>query len=214
MKTGYKSIMLATTFITILHAQAHHTQTPIEKIKFENSILKLVDGIPFCMDGDSIKKMVIVTAIFKHMLYGTDPKTKKYAPRYDMNNKRMSISEFTMLEAAEPATDLSLKLEEALLDFYKEIQPFLHDAKIALEYNLPLIEEWMEKTQRHDTELYDIHDCQEGKELEHLKSRITSFEKLSTLLEDLISYFESLIHSCPKGVAQFKEIMRQRHIKS
>lgn len=192
----------------------HHTKTPLEKIKFENAILKLIDGMPFCMDGDNIKKVVILTAVFKHMLYGIDPKTKKNNPRYHFRNSELSVAELTSIEANNPSAEdrieLAATLDEAINDLYKQVTPFLIDAHNSLEYNLVLVEEWMEKTGRMDTNLYDIHHVQED-ELAYLQQRMKSFESLSILLEDLISYFESLIHSCPKGVAQFKEIMKKRH---
>ena len=78
---------------------------------------------------------------------------------------------------------------------------------------LDLIKESCKLRGCHHSFLLTWGSCPEGKELESIKTHLKTFHDFSQFNVDLINFLSDLIYSCPKGYAQFKEMIQNGHGK-
>jgi hypothetical protein len=92
-------------------------------------------------------------------------------------------------------------------DFEKKVIDFIKDAETFKAAMLTLIQESCQKRNRPHSLLLGWADSERGREMEHFHKTIVSFNDFYWFTNDLINFLSDMIHSCPKGMAQFKELM-------
>jgi len=205
------AFILITTF-SLGNAHVHHN-TVLHRIKFTNPVMKILDGVRFAFDGYNIGDMIFVIKKVKELAYGKlDRLTGTRTGTYTYDNDTYSIRALAEIEAEIGTTDTQLRklFDQAMKDFISITEPYIEKARGTEEYTQVLVNEWMEKTGRDDSQLSNWNNAKAGEEVTEFKKSITNFKELYAFLEDLIGYLESLVHSCPKGCKQFKELVAKR----
>ena len=101
-------------------------------------------------------------------------------------------------------------LPSVINDFLDLTKPFLADARGAKGQMIVLIGEWAQKAHRKDSHLLEWANVKEGKESNAISTKLTTFFLFDQFVEDLIYFLETLLRSCPKACAQFKEMMEKQ----
>jgi len=180
-------------------------------ITLENELLKRLDGIPFMIDGLNIKEsMVIIRDILDKQVGKLDKKTGKRIGRYVYNGVGYGIHQLVKFERDNPGNIQFVELlKKAKKDIIEQLQPFVDQVGATQWIVLPIMEEWVEKRKRMHTFLLKWADCHGGDEIKVFDKNIHSLQELDSFCTDLRIFLGDLIHNCPKGYAQFKELLQQ-----
>ena len=98
-------------------------------------------------------------------------------------------------------------IKEELIELVK---PFLADARGAKAQMVVLITQWSVKARRQDSQLLNWAATREGDETGAIYSKILTVKAFDHFCGDLIYFLETLLRSCPKACAHFKQIMEQK----
>jgi len=99
-------------------------------------------------------------------------------------------------------------------DFEKKASKFIEDATLFKKAMVELIQESCNKRGREDSLLLGWAKSEKGHEMEHFSDHVLSFKDFYLFSSDLIGFLSDLMHSCPKAMKQFKELMDQTHEKN
>ncbi len=185
-----------------------HKEPPIK-------VPSLVDGTPFGINGNEIRKLIFIIREVEKMLHGTpDPATKERRGDYFFASEHHSVASLTNLELNTTdhkiSKDLNVLLLDVIEDFIKIAQPFMDQARGAKPVTLQFMEEWAEKHNKKDSTLLNWAKEKEGQEFDILRQDTTSFIKLEQFCIDLVSFLSDLIQSCPRGWQQFLELQKKK----
>ena len=206
-KQFHKTFLLLNTLYCIFNSAPLFCNDPaVQKITFQHQFVKQGDGMALVFDGKNIGNMITAVRKIKSTLYGViDKTTKERVGKYTFNGMKHSLSSLAELEYT-TQQDFSDLLAEIINDFYKELEPLIKYVQGTQKYTVPLIEEWILRANRHDSDIMIWDTMQPGQELHLLQQTLRSLTQFQTFCQDLLGYIESLIHSCPKGCKQFREL--------
>lgn len=99
-------------------------------------------------------------------------------------------------------------------EFIDLVKPFLADARGAKGQMVILITEWSIKANRQDSQLLNWSATKEGEETTEIYSKLLTIKSFDQFCADLLYFLETLLRSCPKACAHFKQIMEQKQSAS
>ena len=138
---------------------------------------------------------------------------EKGVGQFTFQGKLYSVKELRALSddrTPEKRAQLNSALNEAKQAFITKILPFTEHGRGVQSLIVSLIEESCLKRNRHNCFLTTWGVCPEGKEAELVTKSITSLQGMDDFLNDLINFLKDLVYSCPKGRAQFLEMVKQK----
>jgi hypothetical protein len=111
-------------------------------------------------------------------------------------------------------TALQIMLNFMKHDFEKKSSKFIEDATLFKKAMVELIQESCNKRGREDSLLLGWAKSEKGHEMEHFNDHVLNFKDFYVFSSDLIGFLSDLMHSCPKAMKQFKELMDQTQEKA
>lgn len=182
----------------------------------DSTLIKIVDGNDMGINGQRINMMIKVRKSVKEMQYGVPAPEGGFVGNYEYNNKKYSAHELMLLEAEAMAIgdlqaihDLKPCLQTVKKQFMAAVKPFMASAHGAKGQMLLLIEESCKKRKRSDSILLRWGAAKESEEAKQFDRDIVDFKTFDTFCTDLIHFIEDVIRSCPKALAQFKQLVAQ-----
>lgn len=209
----FKLLIVLTLVLSSLHAD----HTPIT---LQAEILELIDGFSLGVNGITVGMIMRLRLDLNKRRFGRTSSSAPVVGNFEFEGKKYTISELSALEKklaqSNSTTDQQrLKTLRAILtliidDFVELTKPFLADARGAKGQMIMLITEWAQKAQRNDSHLLEWAHVEEGKESHAIYQKINTIALFEQFVDDLLYFLETLLRSCPKACAQFKEMMEQK----
>lgn len=144
------------------------------------------------------------------MLYGVkDSETGQRVGLYIFNNEPYSGNQLARLEASmtpEERITLQPLLQKVKEDVVTIMHDFIDDARGARDLIDQITKDWAHVRNRPNSLLLTWGKQKDGHEVEYFFSEIDSFEKIVIFANDLLSFLDDLIASCPVGMKQYQEL--------
>lgn len=195
-----------------------------QPIVLESILIKMMDGASFGVSGYEIKLMLHILLKLQHMLDGESDGKGNIVGLYNFEGGKYTIKELAHLEIEhekwghddantsdtqryfQKKQAFAQCLEEVKKDFDQKVAAFLANARGSKQQLLILIKESCEKHGNPNSHLLKWGDAQDGHETDAMYSDIHTFREFEIFCQDLANFNKDLIHSCPKAVAQYKEL--------
>ena len=210
-------LLLSMAIIGILSADESLFRAGENDIILSSTIIKLVDGLSIGINGQRIAMMLKVRKEVIRILFGIANESGQLVGLYQYNGNYYTARELTLLEAecrenGDKATLEALRpvLQHTKQEFMAKIKPFMASARGAKRQMLLLIEESCKKRKRFDSILLRWGAAKEEDEAKQFDKDIVDFKIFDTFCTDLVHFIEDVIRSCPKAVAQFKQLVEQQ----
>lgn len=185
----------------------------------EAEILELVDDLPLGVNPDTVGMIMKLRLDINKRRYGAKS-ANGLTGMYTFEGKKWTLHMLIDLEEklmrSNSADDqkrlaaLKELLQSVKEEFMELVKPFLADARGAKAQMIILITEWSVKAHRQDSHLLHWSHTKEGDETSAVYSKLTTFKTFDQFCCDLIYFMETLLRSCPKACAHFKQIMEQK----
>lgn len=185
----------------------------------EAEILELVDDFPLGVNPDTVGMIMKLRLDINKRRFGAKS-ANGLTGFYTFEGKKWTLQSLIELEEKLMRSNSSedqkrLAAVKQLLQSVKEefielVKPFLADARGAKAQMVVLITEWSVKAHRQDSHLLHWSHTKEGDETSAVYSKLTTFKTFDQFCCDLIYFMETLLRSCPKACAHFKQIMEQK----
>ncbi len=189
----------------------------------EAEILELVDDFPLGVNPDTVGMIMKLRLDINKRRFGAKS-ANGLTGFYTFEGKKWTLQSLIELEEKLMRSNSSddqkrLGAVKQLLQSVKEefielVKPFLADARGAKAQMVILITEWSVKAHRQDSHLLHWSHTKEGDETSAVYSKLTTFKTFDQFCCDLIYFMETLLRSCPKACAHFKQIMEQKQSAS
>ncbi len=211
-----------------LWASAIHCKP--QPIVLESVLIKLMDGASFGVSGYEVKMMLHILLKLQHMLSGEPDSQGAIRGLYGHDGKKQSIKQLAVLEIehethwnefnknnarvtsdheelyVQKKKEFEACLEVIKKDFDHKVSPFLANARGSKQQLLILIKESCEKHGNPHSHLLKWGESQDGHETDAMYTDIHTMRDFEQFCQDLSNFMKDLIHSCPKAVAQYKEL--------
>ncbi len=194
--------------ILVLASSAHG-------VILESTVIRSLDGIWPAFDGGTILNMVHLKNTYSKMNLGQlDPKTKERTGLYTFKGKKHSIVSLAEIENTYKDAASQKELQQLLTtiknDFIKLNERFIKQVQTFKDMVVTLMRESCAKHNMLNSFMLTWAETQAGKETDSFNKNMTSFTKLNVFLNDLCNFLQDLYDSCPKGRAQFRDILRKQ----
>lgn len=187
-------------------------------------ILEIIDGFALGVNGITVGMIMRLRLDLNKRRVGKTSASQPVIGSYEFEGKKHTISELVAIEKKLTTSNSSadqqrLKMFKSILtkvidDFVELTKPFLADARGAKGQMIVLITEWAQKAHRADSHLLHWANVEEGKESSAMYQNINTITAFEQFVDDLLYFLETLLRSCPKACAQFKEMMEQKQKES
>lgn len=187
-------------------------------------ILEIIDGFALGVNGTTVGMIMRLRLDLNKRRVGKTSASATAVGYFDFEGKKHTIAELVALEkklvqsTSSGDQDRLKKLRSTLTkiidDFVELTKPFLADARGAKGQMIVLITEWAQKAHRGDSHLLEWANVEEGKESSAIYQKINTITLFEQFVDDLLYFLETLLRSCPKACAQFKEMMEQKQKES
>lgn len=199
---------------------------PTEKyVKLENIVIKYLDGVTNCLDGDAIEEILIVRKQIEEEKLGIlDPRTKTRTGKCMYEGKHCSYislikvedvikNQLNVQEDGKLKKELQIRSEElnkclkqAKDHFINSTLGFMKRIEGTKAFVVKLIEESCKKRNINpkDTILLEWANTN-GNEQMVLNEKIKNFKDLDKFLNQVFNFLGDLLKSCPKGFQQYKK---------
>lgn len=188
-------------------------------LTLEAEILEIVDDFPLGVNPDTVGMIMKLRRDLNKRRFGTKT-TSGMDGFYVFEGKKWSLQMLIELEMQLTRSNSTADQRRlaTLKEFFKTIKdefielvrPFLADARGAKGQMVILITEWTVKASRQDSQLLNWAHTKEGEETEAIYSKILTIKAFDQFCADLLYFLETLLRSCPKACAHFKQIMEQK----
>jgi hypothetical protein len=189
-------------------------------LTLQAEILGIIDGFALGVNGTTVGMIMRLRLDLNKRRVGKTSASQPVVGTYEFEGKKHTISELVAIEQRLAASNSSpdqqrLKalrsaLTKIIDDFVELTKPFLADARGAKGQMIVLITEWAQKAHRADSHLLQWANVEEGKESSAIYQNINTITAFEQFVDDLLYFLETLLRSCPKACAQFKEMMEQK----
>jgi hypothetical protein len=178
--------------MSIVHA--HDVVVSKAPVALKNLALHVADGKEFGFDGNRVYRVIVLG--------------KKLAEFY----RKILIFSHDLVQQGHDVHSTSIESVNKALELLKEefhelTVPFMADMDGFRPLVLDLIKESCSHRGRFNSFLLTWGSCPEGKELDSIKSHLKTTDEFQVFVVDLVHFLADLIHSCPKGYAQFVEMV-------
>jgi hypothetical protein len=188
-------------------------------LTLEADILEFIDDFPLGVNPDTVGMIMKLRRDLNKRRIGT--KTANGIDAfYSFEGKKWTLQMLLELEIqllqSNSAVDqrrlasLYELLQKIKEDYVELVKPFLADARGAKSQMITLITEWSVKANRQDTHLLHWANTKEGEETNAIYSKLATYRLFDQFVADLLYFLETLLRSCPKACAHFKQIMEQK----
>ena len=162
-----------------------------------NGILKLIDGVPFAMDGYMIWNMTHIRYGIKRIQFGViNKETQKLDGLYLFNNEQHTLHSLAKLRVK--------------ADVLKILLPFKDKIRGAKKFLYKLVQEFCQKRGRGRSFLLQWASVEPGTEFAAFDKTMQNFKNLDDFCSDLTQFLKDVIDSCPKGWQQFLELSKPK----
>jgi hypothetical protein len=212
----------------LIVAASVHAITPIA---LNPTIIAIMDGRSFGVDGKKIGAMYNMIRRMQEILYGKKDKNGNRIGLYTFQGQSKSIAKLMEIEESihqelnsktldnkrsqilvNQLKEIHEQLLKVLDDFKKIVDPFMADARSAKEPLIILIEEECSKRNKPQSMLKEWAHL-DSDELEGFDSKFVSCAIFKNFSEDLITFLIDLIYNCKKGREQFDKMMKEYNQK-
>jgi hypothetical protein len=169
-----------------------------------------LDGTRHGINGHEIKRLVYFGRLTEGFLNRTpDPATKMRNEKYVFQNEQHTILSLVEYERSHPNLSPAIRqelrelLETAKEEFIKLSGPFIEQARGVKMITLEFMKQWADRHNKEQSLLLDWGKQKEGAEFEVLRREVTTFQRLYEFCQDLLSFIQDLIKSCPRAWEQF-----------
>lgn len=183
-------------------------------IILESSLVKLVDGLSFGIDGRKIAMMFKVRKEVRKIQHGVTNGQGAINGTYDFGGQKYGVHELAHIEKeaknsndTQSISQLMQVLHIAKKDFLNKVKPYMATARGAKKPMFMLIQESCKKRNRPDSILLRWGAAREEEEERQFEHDIVSFAIFDTFCTDLMNFMEDVIRSCPKALEQFKHMI-------
>ncbi|GMU19052.1 MAG: hypothetical protein AMXMBFR12_02440 [Candidatus Babeliales bacterium] len=193
-------------------------------ITLQAEILEIIDGFALGVNGTTVGMIMRLRLDLNKRRVGKTSNSSPTLGFFEFEDKKYTISELVVLEKklmeSNSSEDqqrlkaLHMTLTKIIDDFVELTKPFLADAHGAKGQMVVLISEWAQKAHRIDSHLLEWANVEEGKESTAIYQKIKTIALFEQFVDDLLYFLETLLRSCPKACAQFKEMMEQKQKES
>ncbi len=184
-------------------------------------ILEMIDGFTLGVNGNTVGMVIRLRLDLNKRRIGRTNSAHAITGLFEFEGKKQTINELMALEAklmrSNSASDQqrlralhAIALSKIIDDFVELTKPFLADARGAKGQMIVLIGEWAQKAHRTDSHLLEWANVKEGDESATIYQKLTTITLFDQFVDDLLYFLETLLRSCPKACAQFKEMMEQK----
>lgn len=188
-------------------------------LTLEAEILELVDDFPLGVNHETVGMIMKLRRDLNKRRFGTKT-ANGVTGFYTFEGKSHTLTSLIELEnllmRSNSASDQK-RLEELKKhfqtikeEFIELVKPFLADARGAKEQMLVLITEWSVKAKRQESQLLNWSSTKEGEETTAVYGKLTTVKAFDQFCADLLYFLETLLRSCPKACAHFKQVMEQK----
>ncbi len=211
-----KKLLVSLIAVTVAYNCSANEFPPLT---LEAEILEIVDDFPLGVNPDTVGMIMKLRRDLNKRRFGTKS-ANGMEGFYTFEGKKWSLQMLIELEKelsqSNSASDqkrlatlneLFQKIKEEFIDLVK---PFLADARGAKGQMVILITEWSVKANRQDSQLLNWSHTKEGDETNAVYNKILSIKAFDQFCADLLYFLETLLRSCPKACAHFKQIMEQK----
>lgn len=213
----FKSLIL----LSLLTGFIYSDHSPVT---LEAEILEIIDGFALGVNGTTVGMIMRLRLDLNKRRFGRTSAAQKAVGTYDFEGKKYTIAELVEVEKklmqSNSSADqqrlkaLRITLTKIIEDFVELTKPFLADARGAKGQMIVLITEWAQKAHRSNSHLLEWANVEEGKESSTIYQKLTTITLFEQFVDDLLYFLETLLRSCPKACAQFKEMMEQKQKES
>lgn len=201
-------IGLCKTTMTIAEIQPE----PRQFIKLDNSIIHLLDGIPFALDDYAIRDILTMIIKIESIQYGKR-RLRDIPAGYQFGNKELCLRELVLIEqdlerkgirSGSEHARLQQCLNWAIQDFINITFQFMGKIQNTKRLIINLMrEECVLRDNPHSFILTWANT--NGDEEQVFRAGMTSLTKLDTFFTDLTNFLIDFMYSCPKGCKMFKK---------
>lgn len=189
----------------------------IEPIVLQTSVIKLLDGVWPAFDGDTLYKMSWLMVRYDTMLNGKviNKETKERQGLYKFNNKQYSIKELAEIEQQnkdnlKTQKELQEVLKIAKKEFLDMNRVFIKQIQSQKQFVIKIMQESCARRSVPNSYMLKWADTSFGKEEESFDQNMVNFTELGKFIFELRNFLGDLFESCPKGYAQYLEIIKKQ----
>lgn len=184
--------------------------------KLKSSIINILDGVSYGMDGETLYSITWLIGQYDSMLNGKviDKATKKREGIFTLRGVKCTAKDLVEYEKSSNDAQTHQELDK-LLHIEKDRFIDLNKAFIkSVQGNKPLILKLMhESCTLHGTPesfMLKWADTPFGQEQESFDKNMPSHAVFTTFLVELVNFLGDLYESCPKGRAQYLELLKKQ----
>ncbi len=211
-----KKLLVLSLFATCLASASTNEFPPLT---LEAEILEIVDDFPLGVNPDTVGMIMKLRRDLNKRRFGN--KTSSGVEGfYSFEGKKWTLQalielELQLMKSNSVADQKRLASLQELFGTIKDefidlVKPFLADARGAKGQMIVLISEWASKAGRQDSQLLNWSTTREGEETTAVYSKIHTVKAFDQFVADLLYFLETLLRSCPKACAHFKQVMEQK----
>jgi len=207
--------MNRTIKVLIFLALAHNATTGA--IVLQSSVIKLLDGVWPAFDGDTFYKMSWLIVKMDAMINGKiiDKTTKERQGLYTFDGKLYCVRELAEIEKNNlPNKDLQERLQEVLkavkTEFIDINKVFIKQIQGQKQFVVKIMQESCDRHGVPDSFMLRWADTPFGQEEESFDKNMKTFADLNKFLIELRNFLGDLFESCPKGYAQYLEVLKKQ----
>lgn len=210
-----KKTLFITLFLSLSIIQSSHA------IILQSSAIHLLDGVWPALDGDTFYKMSWLVSKMDTMLNGKIIKkeTKERQGTYMFNNQLCAIKDFAELEQKNlDNQELQKQLQDQLTIIKKEFidinKVFIKQIQGHKQFIVKIMQESCERRGVPNSFMLQWADTPFGQEEESFEKNMKTFVELHKFLSELRNFMGDLFESCPKGYAQYLDIIKKQKAKA
>jgi len=188
-----------------------------DAIVLQTSVLKLLDGVWPAFDGDTLYKMSWLMVRYDVMLNGkiVNKETKERQGLYKFNGNYYGIKDLAAIEQnnkdnAKVQKDFQEILKSAKREFLDLNRVFIKQIQSQKQFVVKIMQESCDRRNIPNSYMLKWAETPFGAEEESFDQNMTSFTELNKFMFELRNFLGDLFESCPKGYAQYLEIIKKQ----
>ena len=205
-----KRILLSTALVLTL-AQTSNA------IVLQTSVIRLLDGVWPAFDGDTFYKMSWLIVKLDMMINGKiiNKETKERQGVYTLNNKLYAIKSLAKFEQQnlqdqQLQQQLQTLLKVVKIEFIDINKVFIKQIQGHKQFIVKIMQESCQRRDIPNSFMLRWADTPFGQEEDSFDKNMKTFVELNRFLIELRNFLGDLFESCPKGYAQYLEIIKKQ----
>jgi len=186
-------------------------------IVLQTSVIRLLDGVWPAFDGDTFYKMSWLIVKLDVMINGKiiNKETKERQGVYTLNNKLYaikSLAEFEQqnLQDQQLQQQLQTLLKVVKIEFIDINKVFIKQIQGHKQFIVKIMQESCQRRDIPNSFMLRWADTPFGQEEDSFDKNMKTFVELNRFLIELRNFLGDLFESCPKGYAQYLEIIKKQ----